>query len=202
MAGQREAVCSRPRPISWRSRASRAAAPPHMGGPLSRGALPESLSGDRQGGGLPHVRSSAGVPVCALVRTDAPSAWGRARGQAPKPRSGAPQAQGLTARTRSTPSSFGRTRAGHHPSCPGPGVRAKPEFKAQARFRHAAATAASPHIRSARQAPAPIIPRAPGHRAGKSGTILFDGMSQPGGTCGHHSPVSGVPVATRPAGWG
>ena len=26
-------------------------------------------------------------------------------------------------------------------------------------------------------------------------------MSQPGDTCGHHSPASSGPVATRPAGW-
>src|SRR3954467_13305240 len=105
---------------------------------------------------------------------------GRGPAARSKPRSGAPQAQGLTARTEPTPSSCGRTHAWFIPSRPELVLPvAQPEFKAQARLRHAAATAASPHIRSALEAPGTMIPRARGHRARKSGTILFGGMSQP-----------------------
>src|SRR3954451_17646487 len=134
-----------------------------------------------------------------MVRTAAAWAWAGRAVKAPKPRSGAPQAQGLTARTEPTPSSCGRNHAWFIPSRPELVLPvAHPEFKAKARLRHAAATAASPHIRSALEAPGTMILRARGHRARKSGTILFGGMSQPGKICGHHSPVSSVPVATRP----
>jgi hypothetical protein len=112
---------------------------------------------------------SNGCPLCV----------GSARAvKAPKPRSGAPQAQGLTARPRPTPSWFDRTRAHRLPSspsfCPQAGVQGpSPVLPCDT-------TAASPHIRSALEAPGTMIPRARGHRARKSGTILLDGMSQPG----------------------
>src|SRR4051812_28432740 len=138
-----------------------------------------------------------------MVRTAAAWAWAGRAVKAPKPRSGAPQAQGLTARTEPTPSSCGRTHAWFIPSRPELVLPvAQPEFKAQARLRHAAATAASPHIRSALEAPGTMIPRARGHRARKSGTILFGGMSQPENfTITTRPSPAGSPVATRaPAG--
>ena len=89
------------REAAARAAESLAVLPPHMGWGLSRGALASM--------GL-HVLADACQDVIGAGGTFG-STWmpfgvGWPRGQAPKPCSGAPQAQGLTARTRPTPFSF------------------------------------------------------------------------------------------------
>jgi hypothetical protein len=80
--------------------------------------------------GAPRFRNWAGVPVCALVRTDAPPAWGRARGQSPEAVQRCAEGAGLDGADEAHAI---LVRSNPHP-VQGRGVRAKPEFKAQARF--------------------------------------------------------------------
>jgi hypothetical protein len=86
-------------------------------------ALTAASNGQPAADPMPGMTVAIGTAPVRTRRTAAstasmPNAWSRRRGQAPKPRSGAPRAQGLTPAARTRAKSGAPSHAAHHPNEP------------------------------------------------------------------------------------